>query len=50
MSSYLPNREFAADQFLICLSYAIVSLKIVQNVHKMFGVHTLADVDCNLQT
>ena len=33
----LPNSEFAANNFRIYLSYAIIkSSKVVQNVHTMF--------------
>ena len=42
MSSFLPNREVAADNFLIYLPYAIESSLIVQNVHKMFRVHIIS--------
>ena len=32
--------KFATDNFLICLSYAKESSLIVQNVNKLFRVHT----------
>ena len=40
MSSFLPKRKFAFDNFRIFISYDIESFLIVQNVHKMFRLQT----------